>query len=936
MKKLAIRLYLLLIILAGLTALGFFFFHPPTVGDAFAAFENAYQGEFRKIAVLFLAGFVGAILIFAALVLILSFLMEKWLGEWVNKIGVLSEKRKVFIILISVILLASFVAGQFSLPADYLEDPLHRLFLRVTQPVFIFIFVLSIGTLFLVLAVSGKMKIFLRPDFLWPALIFLILLGAGAILVKSRFGYKQISGPRPQFDVAGNPLLGYQVIFAAAVAGIFFLLKRFLVKRWRREDQGLWKVFDLGTVILVLLLSFFLWNSEPLQPHTFVDQPRPPNYEMYPDSDALLYDRTAQSLLAKGRFLTYLGDEKPDIGLRPGLTFYQAILHTIAGLAYRDIVPFQLLIFSFLPVLIYIFASLVHTRTTGFFAALLIMIRDFNGQVMPNIDAGVHAKLLESEIPMIMGMLLFLIIFLVWLRSERRGVLLPLLGGGILGWSMLIRLESVLLIPVAGLMALVTLWDKKTILLKSSGFLIFGVILVISPWMYRNWYYTGDIYLNRPDNRIGLLRESFQRLREEIRGEGSFIYPEEIGRSRDFRESEQTASIHKGHGPIQASALPRNMRGLSTVIHEISEEDLNISILDHLTNNLVQSVISLPSNPLFLNVDYLSKAAIGKAERYYGGLLYSPEKYVRSLPYWWNEWDGSIPPQSFLLVIVNIFLISNGIFVIFRHEKRGFWLLLMLYGVFVGLYSLIRRSGGRSLQISDWVVLVFYSAGLMNLFYRVWVCLSNHSEGLISLRSDLRLKVLDLPDHYSGYVMGCVALGLLFLGSLPPLAEVVFHDQYPETEMEKQLRYILDDRKARFPEEQRKVLKSFLDNGGEAVYGRALYPRQFFAGETTLETKSSFYGPMQRRGMSRFEFFVAGTKNVWGVLKREDTPQVFPHGVSILSIGCEMGGNLDAIVVLLLNEENEIQEIYWRDSDLDEIVGCPLPQSENSGSIDMK
>ena len=134
MKKWLFRIYLFLMILLGGTALGFLFFHPPTVGDAFALFENAYQGELRKIAVLFLAGFVGAILIFAALALLLSFWREKGLSAWVNKIKGLSEKPKAFLALICVFLLTAFIAGHFSLPAEYIEDPLHRMFLDVTQP----------------------------------------------------------------------------------------------------------------------------------------------------------------------------------------------------------------------------------------------------------------------------------------------------------------------------------------------------------------------------------------------------------------------------------------------------------------------------------------------------------------------------------------------------------------------------------------------------------------------------------------------------------------------------------------------------------------------------------------------------------------------------------------------------------------------------------
>lgn len=927
MKKNVLRLYLLLIILAGVTALGFLFFHPPTVGDAFEVFENAYQGEFRKMAVLLLAGFGAAAVVFASLALILSFFKEKLLAGVVDNIGELSERGKIFLILIGILVLTSFVAGQFSLPADYVEDPLHRMFLKVTRPLFLYGLTLSIGVFFLLLAVNGKMNVFLRPEFLWPALIFLVLFGMGAVLQKAGFGFKRIPGPRPQFDVSGNPLLGYQVVLAVAAAGLFFIIKRFLVKGWEREDQRSWVIFDLYAVVIILLISFLLWNSVPLQPHTFVDQPRPPNYEMYPDSDALSYDRTSQSLLAKGRLQSPLGDYQTYIGFRPGLTFFQSVLHAIGGLSYQDILPLQLLVFSFLPVLIYIFTSMIHTRAAGFFAALLVIFRDFNGQVMPHIDAGVHAKLLESEIPMIMGMLLFLILFLVWLRSERRGVLLPLLGGGILGWSMLIRLESVVLIPVISLVALVFLWDKKPMLLKACGFLVFGVILVISPWIYRNWYYTGDIYLNRPDNRIVLLKESFQRLGEEIKGEVSLIYPEEIGQNRVTPDSVNKAEVRMGQDPTQAPTITPAAEDTLNVNLESSEEGLNVSFLDHMTNNLIQSVIFLPSNPLFLNVDYLSKAAIGKAGRYYGGILYSPEKYVRSLPYWWSEWDGTIPLHSLLLVAVNLFLISNGIYVIHGREKRVLWLLILLYMIFVGGYSFISRSGGRSLQISDWVVVVFYSAGLMNVFYRGWAWWTNKSERLIGSESRMHLTLPDLPIRTRGYMIGCLALGLLFLGSLPPLAEVILPNRYPQEESETLSQYLREDRESPLPDEKKEVLDRFLRKGGTVVWGRGLYPRYFYPGEATNDTKPRFVGPMNRFDFARFEYYMAGTENIWVLLKRDSTPEYFPHGTSVLTFGCRRGGNLDALAVVLY-ENDDIKEIYWREGDLSQISGCPLPWPE--------
>jgi hypothetical protein len=346
-------------------------------------------------------------------------------------------------------------------------------------------------------------------------------------------------------------------------------------------------------------------------------------------------------------------------------------------------------------------------------------------------------------------------------------------------------------------------------------------------------------------------------------------------------------------------------------------------LLNHFTNQFVQSVVYLPSNPLVLDLDYLSKMSIGKLERYYGGLFYSPKAYVKSLPYWWVDWDGRIPSQSILAVSLTLALISLGISGVWR--ERGWIVSIPFFALFahILIYAWIRRSGGRYLQEVDWITGLFYSIGLVELirFGMRWL-------GNLPSRPDQVSEALPpLPKLFSSkFALTVIPVGLFILGSSIPVVEYLTPNQYPSAALDQKVTRLLDFEDSPFLEQERRELTDFVDQGGQVVYARALYPRYFEPGEKFYDVRSTVWGGLERDQLTRTEFYLAGTEPLWGVLIREEPPVVFPNGSDVIAFGCEEGGSFDTVVVLIYAESgDQVEAVLWRDGARDGFTECPLP-----------
>ncbi len=109
------------------------------------------------------------------------------------------------------------------------------------------------------------------------------------------------------------------------------------------------------------------------------------------------------------------------------------------------------------------------------------------------------------------------------------------------------------------------------------------------------------------------------------------------------------------------------------------------------------------------------------------------------------------------------------------------------------------------------------------------------------------------------------------------------------------------------------ILGEFLDNGGVAQQGKALYPRYYTAGEG--EESDDII-----RQFGNLRFYLAGPISQEIVLPLTDKQQLeFPNYRDVLVIGCED----EYLTPLAIYVESE-NSILFRDPLPEELV-CPLP-----------
>jgi hypothetical protein len=241
----------------------------------------------------------------------------------------------------------------------------------------------------------------------------------------------------------GTPLLVTQVFLAWIISmGVFGI---WIWIQGKREVKDLDTKIRLDAVIgfLLWLAAFIMWTSQPLKPNWFASEPRPPNEAFYPNSDASVYDITAQNLALGEGFKT----RGSPFTLRPMYATFLAVLHALGGPSYDAIIWMQVAVLAFIPVVIYNITSRIHNRFSGLLSALLLTFRETNAIRLGDTISDAHAKLLMPFLPTTLGILLIVLVAVLWLQTPSKRSSYPLVLGGLVGIFMLVRPEVGVLIP---------------------------------------------------------------------------------------------------------------------------------------------------------------------------------------------------------------------------------------------------------------------------------------------------------------------------------------------------------------------------------------------------------------------------------------------------------------------------------------------------------
>lgn len=636
------------------------------------------------------------------------------------------------------------------------------------------------------------------------------------------------SGGNSFWSKAGVPLLWPQIFLALG----FGLALHYLLARFVGKANLIW--LDLGLGLIFWLAAVILWNGQSYSPGVFNTQARPPTDEIFPINDSYVFDLAAQKMLI-GRELAAEAQDKPIF------IAHLVILHLLAGENFSYFYLLQIFSFACIPICGYLLGKNLHSRSLGMFFAILLILKEQNAIKLTNYIHVSTSKLILSEMLTTLGLLLFTLALIRWLKSPHLTNPALWLAGGILGLTSLSRLNAISILPAAILLIGLALKFK----LKQWGpaALVFAVFLLVStaPWLARNVAASGDPF--------------------------NFIRGKTAGVIVNERYNPIIAPSEK-IDPLQAQPTASKPGSYLTLAEGMATNYLH---------NLIGVTVMLPPSLK----------------------LYRLLDLVR-LPYWKMEWDGSLLPGAFWIILAVLTLTAQGVASAWkRWRAAGLAPLTVILGYNLTT-ALSLTSGGRYLVPFDWVVLFYFSLGLFEA--ALWVLTlfgwpKNTDVPQPLTNSSPKGKLANKPWLQ-------VSLTFLLLGSLPVLLENLPPERYPKTVSLSEFISANQSLPALSSPEMTKNVRSLANDPlAKTLYGRALYPRYY--GENKGDAFTIDQDPLI--GSATFDHLAFLLLD-----SASETPIILPFsgkisssisGADVWVLGCQRESYVEAVLVVFRAKE---------------------------------
>jgi hypothetical protein len=222
--------------------------------------------------------------------------------------------------------------------------------------------------------------------------------------------------------------------------------------------------------------------------------------------------------------------------------------------------------------------------------------------------------------------------------------------------------------------------------------------------------------------------------------------------------------------------------------------------------------------------------------------------------------------RSALFSILYIALLAIGLAVAWITNR---WIGILPFILSFGYNAwtaIFLSSGDRFLLPIDWTWHLYFMLGLLTV-----------SKALLAGIHDLGWNPLNIQGQtsiqplISGWKQTIAMAGLaLFVGLSLPLTEQVFPEKYPA-----------------LTQEQLSTSIGIVPSEGEIIiYGRAIYPRYYAAGDGEPGTAKMGYGVDEK---ARLVFWLVGPKAGLVIFPLESVPEFFPHASDVWIVGTAEG-----------------------------------------------
>jgi hypothetical protein len=768
--------------------------------------------------------FTFVVLMLLIIVTMAAVLLALWKKlDWLAWEMVFQRSRTRDIILLSglfALFLSSFLLVVFDFsagnPSSLTDD-----YIRVVMPLLSLMFFISIEIIVLILISEFGNKteaVALDRIFLTRFLIVLSILGAlSAVVYSTGLGVVDSYVGDWSRGIPAVPLFEWHILLACVVSVAAALLEL-------RDKLFNYKYLDLAVCVLIWLATMLIWLGQPTEPNAAALGPHAPNFEIYPFNDAQIYDQSAQSALIGIGF----GDRVPPRAL---YIAFLIINHVLVGQDYESLIRFQTVFFAFFPVLLYLLGAKFFGRPVGVGVALFAIFRDFTSNLVSSFTGNLtYSKLLMSEIPTAMFLILFLLLAFRWIKQDFP-LFVGFIMGGVLGLAMLIRTQASVALPVVILFGLFVSSGKVKPLIRSVLVMGLAVIITVSPWLWRNWSVTGQLMFDSPEYQMSNMALRYGRLNG---------MEADIALSQDETYTEYSARLND----MAATAIQANPpRAVWAVAN---------SFLNHGVNNILLF-------PLRYELSTMREFWIPKTA-------------------FWEWWHGEPSNMQSALLALYISLFGLGVSVA--------WYRLGLLGLLpLGLNlaynmwtSLALLSGQRFMVAMDWSIYMYYMVGIFSLIGGVALLLtSGRPAALAWMKKNSQIFL-----HYHANVKTVplwhyvfAACAFLLLGASPPIMESLFPQRYTYLPHEEIIHGIVNSPALALKNVDSSCVQKLADDSLlNYTQGRALYPRYYLANEGERITDAIGY-KVVNEGRLVFEFI--GQENYRVVFPLSETPEYFPH-----------------------------------------------------------
>jgi len=766
---------------------------------------------------------------------------EKWELKLVEKAQKLASRPFVFnLVMVFAGLIAAAGIFTFLLFLNELADELWQARLTRLIPVIFWATLTSFQIFILVPFFKGQqsqVEYSFHPDRdVWQTTgIILIPVFVIVLFISiTRIGLDPIG----DWETIGVPLSFVQVVVAFFTALVSLIIGKKLLRVLPKWLAGYWK--DILLAVIIWGVGIIAWQAVPMKPTFNAPKPGPPNYEYYPHSGAVYQDAIAQNLIIGEGYKLDNENEKPLYAL------FLACLHLIEGQDYQRVVNLQIVFTALFPVMLYFFGLVGFNRLTGIMLAIFAIMRERNALTLMNEFDISHSKLLLTDMPGTMILSIFILFSFLWLLKFPRNRQMAFASGCLLGLSMLIRNQTLVLILVVGIMLLILLRREWKIFV--GGLLLFslGAFLVVTPWLTRNYLVTGHLFTVLPDKG----RAVVQRFRMD-----SDLVP----------RYDDLTTMGEGVNRLIEFSLehPGEMVKFLTA---------------HFLHNEVSTLLTLP-------VSFKSCCSISS--------------YVEDNPFW-GSWDGEGLIDSIIPIAVNILFITLGMGVAWKtHRIVGLYPLFihMLHNLSSIMWGL---SGWRFILPVDWIGIFYYCVGLVYIASVIFTFYNGKIQPVFEA-STIKLDAMQGFKTITWIFIGIV----LVIGIAIPVAEHIFPQRYEKISASDAKR-ILEENLSQMDAVDTTGLSILAsDPSIEAYVGRDLYPRFYRAGDG--EPGTAFRWPAHTtRDYDRLGFYLVGPDNWSVVLPLEESPEFFPNARDVLVFGCQVDNYLIAQAVLFLNSPGDV------------------------------